>query len=93
MKTIDFTLKLGKGTVTFPLPEEQVLHRLEGRNRKPPADLTAAYRSALDHPIDSPPLNELVKPGELDGDMVHVPGIYVQRVVQVERPSYFPTID
>ena len=38
-------------------------------------------------------VEELVKPGELDGDMVHVPGIYVQRVVKVDRPSYFPTIE
>jgi 3-oxoacid CoA-transferase subunit A len=35
----------------------------------------------------------LVEPGELDGDMVHVPGVYVQRVVKIDRPQYFPTID
>ena len=35
----------------------------------------------------------IVQPGEIDGDMVHIPGIYVQRVVKVERPTYFPTID
>ena len=35
----------------------------------------------------------LVKTGELEPDMVHVPGIYVQRVVEVGRPEYFPTID
>jgi acyl CoA:acetate/3-ketoacid CoA transferase alpha subunit len=34
-----------------------------------------------------------VEPGQLDGDMVHVPGIYVQRIVKVDRPSYFPSID
>jgi 3-oxoacid CoA-transferase subunit A len=38
-------------------------------------------------------VENLVEPGELDPDMVHVPGIYVQRVVKVERPEYFPTID
>ena len=38
-------------------------------------------------------VEELVRPGELDGDTVHVPGIYVQRVVKVDRPNYFPTID
>ena len=38
-------------------------------------------------------VENLVKPGELDGDMVHVPGVYVQRVVKVDRPTYFPTID
>lgn len=38
-------------------------------------------------------VENLVEPGELNPDMVHVPGIYVQRVVAVERPKYFPTIE
>jgi 3-oxoacid CoA-transferase subunit A len=38
-------------------------------------------------------VESLVEPGEIDGDMVHIPGIYIQRVVKVDRPSYFPTID
>jgi 3-oxoacid CoA-transferase subunit A len=38
-------------------------------------------------------VENLVKVGELEPDMVHVPGIYVQRVVKVDRPTYFPTID
>jgi 3-oxoacid CoA-transferase A subunit len=38
-------------------------------------------------------VESLVEPGELDADKVHIPGIYVQRVVKVERPTYFPTID
>jgi len=38
-------------------------------------------------------VENLVEPGKLDGDMVHIPGVYVQRVVKVERPEYFPTID
>lgn len=38
-------------------------------------------------------VESLVEPGELDGDAIHVPGIYVQRVVKVDRPKYFPTID
>jgi 3-oxoacid CoA-transferase A subunit len=38
-------------------------------------------------------VENIVEPGEIDGDMVHVPGVYVQRVVRVERPAYFPTID
>lgn len=38
-------------------------------------------------------VENLVKTGELDPDKIHVPGIYVQRVVKVERPSYFPTIE
>jgi len=35
----------------------------------------------------------LLEAGELEPDMIHVPGTYVQRVVKVDRPSYFPTID
>ena len=38
-------------------------------------------------------VENLVEVGKLEPDMVHVPGIYVQRVVKVPRPEYFPTID
>lgn len=38
-------------------------------------------------------VENLVADGELEPDMVHVPGIYVQRVVKVDRPQYFPTIE
>jgi 3-oxoacid CoA-transferase A subunit len=38
-------------------------------------------------------VEELVEPGKLDPDAIHVPGIYVQRVVKIERPKYFPSID
>ena len=58
-----FTLNYGKGTVFFGLPEEQVLCEIVGRSY-PEADFEKAYRHALDHPIDAPPLKELVRPGE-----------------------------
>lgn len=38
-------------------------------------------------------VENLVEPGELDPDKIHVPGIYVTRVVKVERPNYFPSIE
>ena len=38
-------------------------------------------------------VENLVEAGDIDPDMVHVPGLYVQRVVKVDRPDYFPTID
>ncbi|OGO24200.1 MAG: hypothetical protein A2144_13070 [Chloroflexi bacterium RBG_16_50_9] len=38
-------------------------------------------------------VENLVEPGGLDGDAVHVPGIYVQRVVKINRPDYFPSIE
>jgi 3-oxoadipate CoA-transferase alpha subunit len=38
-------------------------------------------------------VEEIVELGELDPDKVHIPGIYVQRVVRVDRQNYIPTID
>jgi nickel-dependent lactate racemase len=59
-----FTLKYGKEEVSFSIPRDRLLYELVGRDRKPPADLATAYRHALDYPIDSPPLKELVRPGD-----------------------------
>jgi nickel-dependent lactate racemase len=64
MKEKHFTLKYGKGEIRFSIPKAQLLYELVGRDREPPEDLAAAYRHALDHPIDSPPLKELVRPGD-----------------------------
>ncbi|HKJ66174.1 MAG TPA: nickel-dependent lactate racemase [Desulfopila sp.] len=64
MENVDFTLNIGKEAVTFSLLKEQVLYHLQGRNRKPPVDLKKAYLHALDHPIDCPPLKEIVNAGE-----------------------------
>ncbi len=38
-------------------------------------------------------VENIIEPGEVDGDMIHIPGVYVQRVVKVDRPKYVPTID
>jgi 3-oxoacid CoA-transferase A subunit len=38
-------------------------------------------------------VEELKEPGALDPDKIHIPGIYVQRVVPVERLNYIPSID
>src|SRR5512136_1967783 len=38
-------------------------------------------------------VEKVVEPGELDPDKVHIPGVYVQRVVEVERRIYRPGID
>lgn len=59
-----FTLKYGKGTVSFEIPEEQLLHEVLGCDYSALEDLKGAYQYALDHPIDSPPLREVVKKGE-----------------------------
>ncbi len=59
--------------------------RKTARNYTP--DMAAAAR------ITIASVEELVEPGELDPDKIHVPGIYVQRVVEVERLHYIPTIE
>jgi 3-oxoacid CoA-transferase subunit A len=38
-------------------------------------------------------VENLVEPGELDGNDIHTPSVYVRRVVQVERPKFAITID
>jgi 3-oxoacid CoA-transferase subunit A len=38
-------------------------------------------------------VEKLVEPGELDGDDIHTPGIYVHRMVKVARPKVAITID
>lgn len=38
-------------------------------------------------------VEKVVEPGELDPDKVHLPGVYVNRVVQVPRRTYRPGID
>jgi acyl CoA:acetate/3-ketoacid CoA transferase alpha subunit len=38
-------------------------------------------------------VEEMVETGGLDPDKVHIPGIYVQRVVKVDRQDYIPSID
>ena len=59
-----FSLRFGKGTVEFQIPEEHLLYELMGKNRPALPDLTAAYLHSLDHPIDAPPLKEIVKPND-----------------------------
>jgi 3-oxoacid CoA-transferase A subunit len=38
-------------------------------------------------------VEQLVEPGELDGDDIHTPGVYVRRMVKVPRPKFAITID
>jgi 3-oxoacid CoA-transferase A subunit len=59
--------------------------RKTARNYNP--DMAAAAR------ITIAAVEGLVEPGELDPDKIHIPGIYVQRVVQVDRRNYIPSID
>jgi 3-oxoacid CoA-transferase subunit A len=38
-------------------------------------------------------VENLVEPGEMDGDDVHTPGVYIRRMVKVPRPRFAITID
>ena len=58
-----FSLKYGKGEVGFELPAGRILYELKGRNRPAVGDLRTAYLHALDHPVDSAPLREALRPG------------------------------
>lgn len=57
-----FTLRYGKGHVSFEIDKESLLYELKGNDVPPIENLGEAYRAILDRPIDSPPLKELVKP-------------------------------
>jgi len=59
-----FSLRFGKGTLKFQIPEEHLLYELVGNNHPALPDLAGAYLYSLDHPIDAPPLKEIVKPND-----------------------------
>jgi 3-oxoacid CoA-transferase A subunit len=59
--------------------------RKTARNYNP--EMAAAAR------ITIAAVENLVEPGQLDPDKIHVPGIYIQRVVKVNKTLYIPSID
>ena len=62
METREIRLKYGRGEVTFSLPEEQLYFEVIGKDYPSISDIPGAIRSALERPIDSPPLRELLRP-------------------------------
>jgi len=65
-------------------PLGNLVCRKTARNYNP--EMAAAAR------ISIATVENLVEPGELDPDKVHVPSVYVQRVVKIDRPKYVPSI-
>lgn len=66
--------------------EGNLVYRKTARNYNPEMAMSAGITIAS--------VENLVEPGELEPDCIHTPGIYVQRVVKVLRPSpYYPTIE
>ncbi|WP_425059533.1 Lactate racemase [Sporomusa carbonis] len=63
IKEHTFCLKYGQGEMSFSIPENQLLHEIVGVDYPPLENVEEAVKHALLHPIDSPPLKELVKSG------------------------------
>jgi nickel-dependent lactate racemase len=59
-----FSLRYGKGSISFELPKDQISSVVTGKDVKAIDNLEEAYLYALDYPIDSAPLRYMVKPGE-----------------------------
>ena len=62
-----------------------LVYRKTSRNYNPEMAMAAKITIAE--------VENLVEPGEIDPDHVHTPGIFVQRVVKVERPKIDVTIE
>jgi len=70
MKEKVFECGFGDQKLKLALPEEQVIEVIEGRAYPPVTDVAAAVKEALANPIGSPPLKEIVKPGDKVGIVV-----------------------
>ncbi|MFZ7102368.1 MAG: nickel-dependent lactate racemase [Peptococcaceae bacterium] len=64
MSMREFSLKYGKGAVSFKIPEESLLQEVLGSDYPALPDVKGAYKYALEHPIDCPPLKEIAKKGD-----------------------------
>lgn len=58
-----YRIPYGKSFLEFSLPPDMRATLVVSRPTTPLEDATAAIREALDHPIGSPPLRDLAKPG------------------------------
>lgn len=54
----------GRGKITFALQAENIIQEIDGRPSEAITDIPAAVRQALNNPVGTPPLKEIVKPGE-----------------------------
>lgn len=61
-QTVDFGY--GRNTITGEFPAKNILNKLENRKIKALDDPRVEIINALNNPIDSPPLKDIVKPGE-----------------------------
>jgi nickel-dependent lactate racemase len=63
-------LKYGKGEIEFTLPSRNFLGTLQPEKIRPIENPIKEFKRVLQQPIDSPPLQEIVKPGEKVGIIV-----------------------
>jgi nickel-dependent lactate racemase len=54
----------GKTAISVPLPTEKILYDIKGGHLSAIADIPAAVRAALAAPIGTPPLREIIAPGD-----------------------------
>lgn len=64
MQNKEFLFGFGDEQIRVMLPEQKILVEIEGRPVPAIADIPTAVREALKNPIDSPPLSQVVKPGD-----------------------------
>lgn len=83
----EIVLGFGEKEVALTLPEEQILHIIEGKAVKAITDVPAAIKTALRNPIDSPPLQEVVK----TGDKVAIIASDITRK-WISYPAFLPTL-
>ncbi|WP_425059139.1 Lactate racemase [Sporomusa carbonis] len=62
--TRQFALAFGMHDITASVPEEQFAGVIEGREILPITDVPAAVRAVLNSPTGSPPLNNIMCPGD-----------------------------
>ncbi|MCM0757967.1 nickel-dependent lactate racemase [Sporomusa sphaeroides DSM 2875] len=60
----EFHLGYGSEEIKLSLPQQQILHVIEGKHVEAVADIPAAVKAALANPIGTPPLNQIVKTGD-----------------------------
>jgi lactate racemase len=58
----EIRMRYGRGEVAFNLPDEQIFFEVVGKEYPAIANIPDAIRAALERPIDSPPLREMLHP-------------------------------
>ena len=85
-------LLIACGGETGPVPEEPAETGATGLDESPAAEPETDSEQPLPPPVvvdeedvEGAEVEEIVEPGELDPDHIHLPGIYVHRIIQGEH--------